>query len=138
MAPTQRDSRPDTTYNHRRGLSSQPGGKSPPATGPHSPGAGPGQPGPTRAEEPGSLDRYRVVRREDVCLLTGLGRSTILRMVQAGEFPAPVRLGQRAVAWHLDEVLRWLESRPRASGEWSDAYGPEHQDGKSEPDHVAD
>ena len=135
-APKGPNSRPNP--NHRRGLRRQPAGKSPAPERPHPPGAGPGRPGPTRAEEPGSLDRYRVVRREEVCLLTGLGRSSLYRMVRSGEFPPPVHLGQRAVAWRLHEVLRWLESRPRAGGEWSDAYGPEHQDGKSEPDHVGD
>ena len=136
MPPTQRYLRSDNRDNHRRGVRRQPAGKSPAAKRPHPPGAGPGQPGPTlAAEDPGSLDRHRVVRRRDVCRLTGLARSTLYRMVQAGEFPLPVRLGQRAVAWRLEEVLRWLDSRPRAGvGDWSDANGPDHQAGPSEPD----
>ena len=39
------------------------------------------------------------------------GRSTILSMVRAGSFPAPIRLGQHAVAWVSTEVDQWLEAR---------------------------
>jgi prophage regulatory protein len=42
---------------------------------------------------------------------TGLGRSTIYRMVASGIFPAPVQLGARAVAWRWSDLDRWSESR---------------------------
>jgi prophage regulatory protein len=35
--------------------------------------------------------------------------------VKAGTFPAPVRIGARAVAWRVSEVEQWLEARPLAS-----------------------
>jgi prophage regulatory protein len=45
-------------------------------------------------------DDPRVLARLPVVLrVTGLGRSTIYRWIAAGSFPAPVRLGTRAVAW---------------------------------------
>ncbi|HRH85416.1 MAG TPA: AlpA family transcriptional regulator [Rubrivivax sp.] len=47
-----------------------------------------------------------------VMRLTGLGRSTIYRMVAAREFPSPVRLGPRAVAWRQSDLDQWSESRP--------------------------
>lgn len=40
-----------------------------------------------------------------------LGRSSVYAMVQAGVFPAPIRLGERSVAWRADEVEAWLKSR---------------------------
>jgi prophage regulatory protein len=43
---------------------------------------------------------------------TGLGRSSIYAKVATGEFPAPVRLSARAIAWRADAVESWVESRP--------------------------
>jgi prophage regulatory protein len=45
---------------------------------------------------------------------TGLGRSTIYRMVASGVFPAPVQVGLRAVAWRWSDLDRWSESRHSA------------------------
>ncbi|MFH1885211.1 MAG: AlpA family transcriptional regulator [Pseudomonadota bacterium] len=56
----------------------------------------------------------RLLRRPDVESLTGLGRSAIYQKVAAGDFPPPVRLGLRAVAWREAEVLEWIEARPAA------------------------
>lgn len=53
-----------------------------------------------------------LVRMPTVMRLTGLGRSTIYRMVAAREFPSPVRLGPRAVAWRRSDLDQWSESRP--------------------------
>jgi predicted DNA-binding transcriptional regulator AlpA len=35
--------------------------------------------------------------------------------VKKGKFPAPVRIGARAVAWSLSSVESWIEARPLAS-----------------------
>jgi prophage regulatory protein len=51
------------------------------------------------------------LRLPAVIHLTGLGRSTIYRMVAAKEFPCPVKLATRAVAWRRADVDRWSESR---------------------------
>jgi prophage regulatory protein len=42
---------------------------------------------------------------------TGLGRSTIYRLVASGDFPAPVHVGRRAVAWRWADLDRWSASR---------------------------
>ena len=52
-----------------------------------------------------------ILRRRQVEARTGLKRSTIYAKVAAGEFPAPVRLGTRAVGWIESEICQWLESR---------------------------
>ncbi|TCP58431.1 AlpA family transcriptional regulator [Rhodovulum bhavnagarense] len=41
----------------------------------------------------------------------GMGRSWIYQAVAEGQFPAPLRLGKRAVGWRRSDVLTWLESR---------------------------
>lgn len=57
---------------------------------------------------------YRMLRLPDVVQATGLGRSTIYAKIAAGEFPAPVKLGARAVAWPEALVAEWLANRPSA------------------------
>jgi prophage regulatory protein len=50
-----------------------------------------------------------------VVRLTGLGRSTIYRLMADEKFPSPVRLTKRAVAWRRSDVERWSEDRPSAT-----------------------
>lgn len=52
------------------------------------------------------------LRRPAVEAATGLSRSTIYEMMDRGDFPRPVRIGQRAVAWPESAVLAWLSERP--------------------------
>ena len=52
------------------------------------------------------------LRMTAVTRLTGLGRSTIYRLVAQDKFPSPVRLGDRAVAWRRADLERWSEGRP--------------------------
>jgi prophage regulatory protein len=54
------------------------------------------------------------LRMQGVMRMTGLGRSTIYRLVSKASFPAPVRLAQRAVAWRLIDLQRWSAARPPA------------------------
>ena len=59
-----------------------------------------------------SFDPQRQLARLPAVLkLTGLGRSTIYRWIAEGSFPAPVRLGRRAVAWRWSDLDRWTQSR---------------------------
>lgn len=52
-----------------------------------------------------------LLRRPDVETRTGLSRSTIYDWMKRGEFPQPVKLGARLVAWRESDVTAWLESR---------------------------
>jgi prophage regulatory protein len=64
------------------------------------------------------VDAPRVFARlPTVIQVTGLGRSTIYRMVASGVFPAPVQVGLRAVAWRWSDLDRWSESRRSAFGD---------------------
>ena len=75
---------------------------------------------PIRREDTVSLNKtsrsqdIRILRRGDVELITGLGRSTIYRLVKAGKFPKPVQLvDEYTVGWLYDEVQAWLAARVR-------------------------
>ncbi len=50
-------------------------------------------------------------RRPDVERITGLSRSTLYAWMKAGDFPQPVKLGARLVAWRERDVAEWLETR---------------------------
>lgn len=51
------------------------------------------------------------LRMPMVVRMTGLGRSTIYRLIAEKKFPGPVRLGDRAVAWRQSDIDRWSEER---------------------------
>lgn len=50
-----------------------------------------------------------------VMRLTGLGRSTIYRMMAEDAFPQPVRLTRRLIAWRRADLDRWSDARPRVT-----------------------
>lgn len=50
-----------------------------------------------------------LLRMTQVKARTGLSRSTIYLRIKAGEFPAQVSLGPRAVGWLEAEIERWIE-----------------------------
>ena len=58
----------------------------------------------------------RMLRREEVEERVGISRSAIYRLMRAGEFPAPQRVGLRAVRWRESDLEAWLASRPHATG----------------------
>lgn len=42
---------------------------------------------------------------------TGLSRSSTYEAMERGEFPKPVKIGPRAVAWLEDEIQAWKAER---------------------------
>ena len=52
------------------------------------------------------------VRIAGVVRMTGLGRSTIYRLMAEDKFPPPVRLAKRAVAWRRVDLEQWSAARP--------------------------
>lgn len=55
----------------------------------------------------------QLLRLPEVRALTGLSRSEIYRRMGA-DFPQPVKLGERASAWVLQEVMAWCQARVAA------------------------
>lgn len=51
------------------------------------------------------------LRRPAVEQLTGLSRSSIYDMMERSEFPKPIRLGGRCVAWVEREILEWQKKQ---------------------------
>jgi prophage regulatory protein len=55
--------------------------------------------------------RPRFLRIPDVTLETGLSRSTIYRLEQAGDFPRRVRLSGNSMGWWSTQVDEWKSDR---------------------------
>ena len=57
----------------------------------------------------------QLLRRPAVEAQTGLSRSSLYRLMDEGEFPRPIRIGKRAVAWRTSTIEQWKSSRPLAA-----------------------
>ena len=57
------------------------------------------------------IETARFRRLPKVREYLGISRSTLLRAVEAGEFPRPVRLTTNCVAWPAAEVEAWAAKR---------------------------
>jgi prophage regulatory protein len=56
-----------------------------------------------------------LLRLPAVLHVTGLGRSTLYKLIAEHRFPAPVKLSARAVGWRNDDVRHWADARPGAT-----------------------
>lgn len=50
----------------------------------------------------------KLIRIKDVMERTGLARSTIYKYISLGQFPQPIKLGTRSVAWVESEINTWI------------------------------
>lgn len=57
------------------------------------------------------LEDIAILRMPEVKRLTGLGRSSIYRMMDDGIFPRSVSLGSRAVGWMVGDIRAWLQRK---------------------------
>ena len=46
---------------------------------------------------------------QQVQAATTLSKNTIYRLIHAGKFPAPVRIGVQRVAWKVNEVAAFID-----------------------------
>ncbi|WP_318012042.1 helix-turn-helix transcriptional regulator [Mesorhizobium sp. CA7] len=53
----------------------------------------------------------RLMAPKDAAIATSLSRPLLTLMADAGEFPKPVRLGERRIAYVRAEVEAWIDSR---------------------------
>ena len=53
----------------------------------------------------------KVVRKKDLHTRIGLRRTAVEELVKLGDFPRPIRVGKRAVAWLESEIDEWLRAR---------------------------
>lgn len=53
----------------------------------------------------------RLLTAKEVVKITTLSRVTIWRHVQAGIFPAPIKLGPKRIAWLHEDIEGWINNR---------------------------
>jgi len=53
----------------------------------------------------------RLIRLKQVMECTGLARSTVYKFIAEGDFPKPVKLGARMVAWVESEIQDWIQEK---------------------------
>lgn len=72
---------------------------------------------PSSTPVPDHLEQSSLVflRMRTVMKITGLGRSTIYRLIANKQFPCPVRLTAHAVAWRSTDIEAWSDTRPAAT-----------------------
>jgi prophage regulatory protein len=56
----------------------------------------------------------RLLRLPVVEERVGLGKSSIYDLVKRGDFPAPLKLSRRCVAWPEEAIDGWIEKRIQA------------------------
>jgi prophage regulatory protein len=54
-----------------------------------------------------------LMRMPQVEAACGLKKSAIYQRIKTAEFPAPVSLGAKHVAWRSDHIAAWIASRPQ-------------------------
>lgn len=53
----------------------------------------------------------KLIKLKQVMDCTGLARSTVYKFMADGQFPKPVKLGSKMVAWVESEVLAWIQEK---------------------------
>jgi prophage regulatory protein len=56
----------------------------------------------------------RLLRIKELENKLGVKKSTIYKMIQAGEFPKPVKISERARGWREGRAEAWIASRRAA------------------------
>ena len=56
----------------------------------------------------------RILRLPDVRERVLLSKPVIYRMISKGQFPRPIKLTSRAVAWRVSDIDNWIASRQAA------------------------
>ena len=53
----------------------------------------------------------KLIKLKQVMDCTGLARSTVYKFMADGQFPKPVKLGSKMVAWVESEIQEWIKQR---------------------------
>lgn len=63
------------------------------------------------------MENYKIIKRPEVELATGLSRSSIYAKMENGTFPKAIKLSERSVGWLEHEVQEWVKNRVAATRE---------------------
>ncbi|RFP11866.1 AlpA family transcriptional regulator [Duganella sp. BJB475] len=54
-------------------------------------------------------ETIRLIRLKEVLRICGMSRSTLYNNIKERQFPEPIRISARSVAWLQSEVQEWVE-----------------------------
>ena len=57
----------------------------------------------------------RLIRRKEVEKMTGLVKSSIYLKIKEGDFPKPIKIGLRAIAWLEADIAGWIAAKVEKS-----------------------
>lgn len=53
----------------------------------------------------------RFLKINEVCYKVAFSRDKVYRMIRAGEFPKPTKVGGNSVRWTEEDVDRWIDEK---------------------------
>jgi len=59
-----------------------------------------------------AVEDGRLITKHDLEVRVGLDITTVYRQMRLGNFPQPIKIGKRRVAWREADIRRWEASRP--------------------------
>lgn len=62
-----------------------------------------------------AVQTTRLLTLQDVCARTTLTKPVIYELIRADDFPVPVQISRRRIAWIESDVAKWIESREKVS-----------------------
>lgn len=57
------------------------------------------------------MNHEKLLKLPDVCNAVAMRKGGVYKAIREGRFPAPVKLGKRAVAWPESVVQSWIANR---------------------------
>lgn len=63
----------------------------------------------------GSESIRQLISMREVLEMVPYSRSSIYRLQDKGAFPKAVKIGEGRTGFYKDEIVRWINSRPRAN-----------------------
>ena len=62
-----------------------------------------------------STNMEKLLRLPQVLNTVGISKSTLYQLVARGDFPKPIKIGQRTSAWPESAIRQWIEQRIAAA-----------------------
>ena len=62
-------------------------------------------------------NRIQLLTRKEVQERLRISRTTLYRLVEAGKFPSPIRVGDRLCRWRESDIDAYVEHRIQADGQ---------------------
>jgi prophage regulatory protein len=53
----------------------------------------------------------RILNQRDILASLGVSKTTLWRMINAGTFPTPLKLGERLNGWKVETFEQWLTTK---------------------------